>query len=123
MTALLVFLGAGLGGILRHGANVAALRLLGPTFPWATLAVNALGSLLMGVLAALLAGRATEARLLLMTGVLGGFTTFSAFSLDAWTLWERGDVALAAGYVLASVLLSLAGLGLGLVLGRALAGA
>jgi CrcB protein len=121
MTALLVFLGAGLGGVLRHGVNLAALRLLGPGFPWGTLAVNIVGSLLMGLLAALLAGRATEARLLLMTGVLGGFTTFSAFSLDAWVLWERGDVGLAAGYVLASVLLSLAALGFGLVLGRALA--
>jgi CrcB protein len=103
--------------------NLAALRLLGPAFPWGTLAVNVLGSLLMGLLAALLAGRSGEARALLMTGVLGGFTTFSAFSLDAWTLWERGDVALAALYVGASVILSLCGLGAGLVLGRALAGA
>jgi CrcB protein len=122
MTPILVFLGAGLGGVLRHGVNVAALRLLGPGFPWGTLAVNVVGSLLMGFLAALLVGR-SEARLLLMTGVLGGFTTFSAFSLDAWNLWERGDVTLAAGYVLASVLGSAAALGVGLVLGRALAGA
>ena len=120
MTPLLIFLGAGVGGVLRHGMNLAALRLLGPAFPWGTLAVNVVGSLLMGFLAALLVGR-SEARLLLMTGVLGGFTTFSAFSLDAWNLWERGDVTLAAGYVLASVLGSAAALGVGLVLGRALA--
>ncbi len=121
MTPLLVFLGAGLGGVLRHGVHVGALKLLGPGFPWGTLVVNVLGSLVLGLLAALLAWRSTEARLFLMTGVLGGFTTFSAFSLDAWTFWERGDVATAAAYVLASVLGSVAALGVGLALGRALA--
>jgi CrcB protein len=121
LSILLVFLGAGLGGVLRHAAGLAALRLAGPGFPWGTLAVNIVGCLVMGVLAAGLAAHRTEARLLLMTGVLGGFTTFSAFSLDAVLLWQRGE-ALAAGlYVLGSVALSLAALILGLALGRALA--
>ena len=83
------------------------------------------GSLVMGILAAWLASRAgaswsQDMRLLLMTGVLGGFTTFSAFSLDAWALWERGAVLHAGAYVLASVVLSIAALGAGLGLGRAL---
>ncbi len=120
MTPLLVFLGAGLGGLLRHGVNLAALRFLGPSFPWGTLAVNVAGSLLMGLLAAALA-RHAEARLFLMTGVLGGFTTFSAFSLDAVALWERGEAGLALLYVSASVLLSVGALVGGLALGRALA--
>jgi CrcB protein len=96
------------------------LRLLGPGFPWGTLAVNVAGSLVMGVLAALLA-RSAEARLFLMTGALGGFTTFSAFSLDAVSLWERGDAGAAIAYAGASVAISLAALAAGLALGRALA--
>ncbi|HEV2603167.1 MAG TPA: fluoride efflux transporter CrcB [Microvirga sp.] len=120
---LLVFLGAGLGGILRHGVNAAALRAFGPGFPWSTLAVNVGGSLLMGILAgwfALKAGAAwtASARLFLATGVLGGFTTFSAFSLDAVMLWERGQGGLAALYVLASVTLSVGALLVGLALVR-----
>jgi fluoride exporter len=112
---LLVFLGAGLGGVLRHGVNLATARAFGAAFPWGTLAVNVLGSLLMGLLAGWLALRAgagwTEpTRLLLGTGLLGGFTTFSAFSLDAALLWERGEAGLAALYVMASVVLSLAAL-------------
>ena len=116
---LLVFLGAGLGGVLRHGVNLAAVRAFGLAFPWGTLAVNVAGSLLMGLLAGVLAWRAgagwTEpARLLIATGLLGGFTTFSAFSLDAALLWERGEAGLAAIYVAASVILSLLALAAGL---------
>lgn len=122
---ILVFVGAGLGGILRHLTNLACLRWFGAGFPWGTLAVNVAGSLAMGLLAAWLASRAgavwsQDARLLMMTGVLGGFTTFSAFSLDAWLLWERGAMLQAGAYVLASVFLSIAALGAGLGLGRAL---
>ncbi len=121
---LVVFLGAGLGGSLRHGANLAAARLLCTGFPYGTLFVNVAGSLAMGLLAglfALKAGPGQPWRLFLTTGVLGGFTTFSAFSLDAVLLWERGEPGLAAAYVAGSVLLSLAGLiaGLGLVRGLA----
>ena len=123
---VLVFVGAGLGGALRHAVNLASARAFGMAFPWGTLGVNVLGSLLMGVLAGWLAFRAGEGwsqplRLFLATGVLGGFTTFSAFSLDAVLLWERGEAGLAAVYTGASVGLSIAGLALGLVLVRALA--
>ena len=126
MNILLVFLGAGIGGVLRHGINLACARFLGPAFPWGTIAVNVVGSLLMGALAGWLAYRADAqwsqpVRLFLATGILGGFTTFSAFSLDAVLLWERGASMLAVGYVLGSVLLSLAGLALGNSLVRLLA--
>ena len=121
----LVFLGAGLGGVLRHLVNLTALRWFGPSLPWSTLAINVAGSLLMGLLAGWLAEKAGadwahDARLLLMTGLLGGFTTFSAFSLDAWLLWERGAALHAGAYVLACVVLSIAALRAGLGVGRAL---
>ena len=120
---LLVFLGAGLGGALRHGVNVACARACGTAFPWGTLTVNVVGSFAMGLLAAWLAFRAGAGwsqgmRLFLATGVLGGFTTFSAFSLDAVLLWERGAMFAALGYVAASVVLSIAGLALGLAVVR-----
>lgn len=119
---LIVFLGAGIGGALRHAVNVGCARMCGTAFPWGTLTVNVLGSFIMGVLAGWLAFKAGEGwsqhlRLFLATGILGGFTTFSAFSLDAVLIWERGQIGLAATYVAASVVLSIAGLiaGLGLV--------
>ena len=123
---LLVFLGAGVGGALRHGVNVGCARAFGLGFPWGTLIVNVAGSFAMGVLAAYVAQRGGEGwsqhlRLLLTTGVLGGFTTFSAFSLDAVLLWERGAVGLALAYVAGSVLASIGALVLGLALVRALA--
>jgi CrcB protein len=107
---LLVFLGAGVGGALRHAVNAAALRLLDSAFPYATLAVNIAGSLVMGLLAGWFAHKTDpglEWRLFLTTGVLGGFTTFSAFSLDTVLLWERGQFWHAAFYVLVSVFLSI----------------
>jgi CrcB protein len=119
----LVFLGAGLGGALRHGVNLAAARLLGTGFPYGTLTVNILGSLFMGFLAGYFAfkGEASQHwRLFLTTGVLGGFTTFSTFSLDAALLWERGDTSGMLAYVLASVALSVGGLFAGLHLVRQL---
>jgi CrcB protein len=122
---LLVFLGAGIGGALRHGVNVGCARLCGVAFPWGTVTVNVAGSFLMGVLAGWLAFKAGEGwsqplRLFLTTGILGGFTTFSAFSLDAVLIWERGQMGLAAAYVAASVVLSIAGLLAGLALIRTL---
>ena len=122
---LLVFLGAGIGGALRHGVNVGCARMCGVAFPWGTLTVNVVGSFIMGVLAGWLAFRAGEGwsqplRLFLTTGLLGGFTTFSAFSLDAVLIWERGQIGLAAAYVAASVVLSIAGLLAGLALIRTL---
>jgi CrcB protein len=124
-STLLVFLGAGIGGALRHGVNVACARACGTAFPWGTLVVNVAGSFAMGLLAAWLAFRAGAEwsqgmRLFLATGVLGGFTTFSAFSLDAVLLWERGAALAALGYVAVSVVLSIAGLVLGLAVVRSL---
>lgn len=122
---LLVFLGAGIGGALRHAVNLGCARACGTAFPWGTLTVNGVGSLIMGGLAAWLAfkagmGWSQSARLFLATGILGGFTTFSAFSLDAVLLWERGAPGLAFLYVAGSVLLSIGALFAGLVLVRAL---
>ncbi|MDU8912222.1 fluoride efflux transporter CrcB [Aestuariicoccus sp. MJ-SS9] len=115
LTLIQVALGGALGAVLRYLTGVAAIRIMGSGFPWGTLTVNIVGSFLMGCLVVVLAhvGGMRHAPLL-MTGVLGGFTTFSAFSLDAITIYERGQVALAAGYVAASVVLSLAGLMAGL---------
>ena len=118
---LLVFIGAGLGGALRHSANLAAARLVGPDLPVSTLLVNVLGSLTVGCLAGYFAvrGHATQAvQLFLTTGILGGFTTFSAFSLEAALLWERGQLINCVLFVLASVTLSIAGVFAGLFLMR-----
>ena len=117
MGYLVVFVGAGVGGALRHGMNIGIARWLGTHFPWNTLLINVTGSLAMGLLAgwfALKGGATGHLRLLLATGVLGGYTTFSAFSLDAVLLWERGEHQAAALYVGGSVALAIAGLVLGL---------
>ena len=122
MLYLIVFLGAGIGGALRHGANVSAARLFGYGFPYGTLIVNVVGSFLMGLLAGYFAfrpGIGQHMRLFLTTGVLGGFTTFSAFSLDTALLWERGQGGVAVGYVLMSVGISIAAVFAGLAISRA----
>ncbi len=119
MPYLIVFLGAGIGGALRHGMSVAAARLFGHGFPFGTLIVNVVGSFVMGLLAGYFAfrpGIAQDMRLFLTTGILGGFTTFSAFSLDAALLVERHSYALAAGYIAGSVGISIVALFLGLAL-------
>lgn len=121
---MLVALGGAVGASARFLAVTGAIRLFGPGFPWGTVIVNVAGSIAMGVLVVLLIERLPGggARLapLLMTGVLGGFTTFSAFSLDAIQLVERGRWLAAAGYVSSSVILSILGLALGLAIARAL---
>jgi len=116
----LVFIGGGLGSLARHGINRLGLTLLGPGFPWWTMAVNVAGSFLIGLLAGLFGAMETgqNARLFLVTGFLGGFTTFSAFSLDALTLWERGAQFQAGLYVLGSLILSLLAAAIGLMLSR-----
>ena len=114
---LIVFLGAGIGGMMRHGVNVAVTRTLGSGFPYGIMAINIIGCLVMGLVAGYftLRGQASQDwRLFLTTGVLGGFTTFSAFSLDAALLYERGELGLMAVYVLGSVILSLAAVFAGL---------
>ena len=117
---LLVFIGGGLGSMARHAINRAGLAALGPGFPWWTLTVNVAGSFLIGLLAGLFGSLETghNARLFLITGFLGGFTTFSAFSLDALTLWERGQGLQASLYILGSVILSLVAAAVGLMLSR-----
>lgn len=120
---LAVAAGGAAGSVCRHLVGLMALRLLGPAFPYGTLTVNVLGSFAMGMLAVLIGGRlggAEPVRLLLMTGFLGGFTTFSAFSLDIARLVERGEANLALIYGLGSVVLSLAGVAAGLALARAM---
>ncbi len=121
MSYIVVFLGGGIGAALRHGINLATLRMLGTAFPYGTLLINVSGSFIMGLVAGYFAfkGDASQGwRLFLTTGILGGYTTFSAFSLDAAVLYERGEVGLAALYVLASVALSIGGLFAGLALVR-----
>jgi CrcB protein len=121
MLYLIVFLGAGIGGALRHGVNVGAAKFFGYDFPFGTLIVNVAGSLLMGLLAGYFAfrpGLGQDMRLFLTTGFLGGFTTFSAFSLDFALLIERHQYALAATYVFGSVAASIVALFFGLALFR-----
>src|SRR5262245_11127181 len=113
MNYLIVFLGAGIGGTLRYLVNVIALRLPGADYSLGTVAINIVGSFVMGLVAGAFMARAdlpTSLRLFLATGVLGGFTTFSAFSLDAVAIYERGEPVMAALYVASSVILSIAGL-------------
>jgi CrcB protein len=124
MNYLLVFIGGGLGSTLRHIINMITPRVLGTGFPYHTFIINITGSIVMGLIAGYLAfkGEASQPwRLFLMTGILGGYTTFSAFSLDAALLYERGAIGLALFYVLGSVLFSILGLFAGLALVRHLA--
>jgi CrcB protein len=120
---LLVFIGGGIGSVFRYGASRASLILIGPNFPAGTVFVNIVGSTLMGILAswfALRGGGDQTMRLFLTTGILGGFTTFSAFSLDTAFLWQRGEVVTTMLYVLGSVVFSLAGLFIGMAATRSL---
>jgi CrcB protein len=121
MNYVLVFIGGGLGSTLRHIINVVSPRLLGTAFPYHTFIINISGSIIMGLIAGYLAfkgGASQPWRLFLMTGVLGGYTTFSAFSLDAALLYERGAIWLALFYVVGSVVFSIAGLFASLALVR-----
>ena len=120
---LLVAIGGALGSSARYLTGQAALRLFGPGFPWGTLAVNVVGSLAIGVFAELITRRfdgSPELRMFVVTGILGGFTTFSAFSLEVTAMMERGDHMTAAAYVLLSLVLSVAAVFAGLALVRAL---
>lgn len=116
---ILVALGGAVGAVARFLTVAAALR-LAPGWPWGTFAVNVAGSFLIGLCFVLLPARGALSPLL-MAGALGGFTTFSAFSLDAMKLWEAGQSLQAAAYVAGSVLLSLAAVALGAALARSIA--
>ncbi|MFG1478851.1 fluoride efflux transporter CrcB [Xanthobacter sp. V4C-4] len=122
---VVVFLGAGLGGVLRHLVNISLPKLLGTGFPFATFLINVSGCLLMGLITGYLAFRDGEAwsqslRLFLTTGVLGGYTTFSTFSLDFLFLMERGDSGLALLYAAGSVAFGFIGVFAGISLMRML---
>ncbi|MGQ3674645.1 fluoride efflux transporter CrcB [Xanthobacter sp. TB0139] len=131
MSYLVVFMGAGFGGMLRHMVGMWLPRLVGANFPAATMFVNITGSFLMGLAVGYFAFRASllegagwhqDARLFLTTGLLGGYTTFSTFSLDTLFLFERGDVGVALAYLVGSVVLSLLAIFLALALMRGLVG-
>ena len=118
---LVVFLGSGIGGMLRHGVGLLALRVTGASFPWGTLVINVVGSALMGLMIGLFAARSIndpELRLFVTTGLIGGFTTWSTFSLDIVTLWERGEIGSAIAYAAASIVLSLTVLAIALLAAR-----
>ncbi len=121
MSYLIVFIGGGIGAAMRHATNRAAFALLGASFPFGTFIVNILGSFLMGVLGVTLLARGGEdqsMRLFLATGILGGFTTFSAFSLDAALMCEKAEWLPLGFYVMGSVVLSVGALFLGMVAAR-----
>lgn len=121
---VLVFVGSGIGGMLRHGVGLLSLRWFGPSFPFGTLVINIVGSALMGLVVAVFSALNLghqEARLFLTTGIIGGFTTFSTFSLDAISLWQREEHAAAITYVLASVAVSFAAMAIAFLLVRRLA--
>ncbi len=121
---LWIGLGGAIGAILRHAMNVAIARIAGQEFPWHTMIINITGSFVMGVLISLMALRwnvSNELRAFLTTGILGGYTTFSAFSLDFALLVERKAYVLAGAYALGSVVISLTAIFAGMALARTLA--
>lgn len=119
----LVFVGGGLGAVSRYGVTVLAVRLFGAGFPWGTLAVNVVGCFLIGLLFELAERTALispAARLLLMTGFLGGLTTFSAFGLESWNALRQGESSMMAVNVLANNVIGLLAVGLGTLVVRML---
>lgn len=125
MGFFLVFIGSGIGGMARHGVGLVALKWFGPGFPVGTLAINITGSFLIGIVAeywAIKSGLPQPIRLFLTTGIIGGFTTFSTFSLETALLWERGQPLATVAYLAASVFLSIGALFGGLWLVRILDG-
>lgn len=119
-----IALGGGLGAAMRFGVNHAVTQILGNGFPWGVMIINILGSFLMGVAIVKFShmdGGSQEFRSFVTTGFLGGFTTFSAFSLDFVTLWERGDLIQAFAYMMASVICSVLALFLALAVMRGFA--
>lgn len=124
MKLLLVFVGGGLGSAARYLVGVWTADLVGASFPWGTLTVNIAGCFIIGVIATLADETSKigpQPRLFLVIGVLGGFTTFSSFSLDAYRLLEKSEPLRAAIYVLASLAVSFAAVSAGIAATRAVA--
>ncbi len=119
----LVAIGGAIGSVARYLVGVWGVKLAGPNFPWGTITVNVVGAFFIGLMVEMIARRfdaSSEVRVFIVTGILGGFTTWSSFTLDAVVLFERGDLGLAAVYLLASLVVSFAAIFAGLALGRAL---
>ena len=117
-----VFVFGGIGSVLRYGTTLMSIRYIDAEFPWGTLTVNVVGSILIGAFARsfpLSGDGGGDLRLMFMTGLCGGFTTFSAFTLDAANLWLRGDTFQAMIYILASLVFSLLGVAIGILIGNA----
>jgi fluoride exporter len=120
---LLVFIFGGIGSVLRYAIGILSINCFGLAFPWGTLIVNIIGCTLIGILARVMPlpqNGGIELRLIFMTGLCGGFTTFSAFTLDAANLYMRGETGLSIAYITASVVLSLFGVAIGLTIGKAI---
>lgn len=120
---LLAAFGGAIGSVLRYLVGVFSVRWFGPGFPWGTFAVNVVGSFIIGLMVEMIARRfnaSMELRVFIVTGILGGFTTWSSFSLDTMMLFERGAIAAAAAYVIGSLVVSFAAVFAGLALGRAM---
>lgn len=123
LNILLVAVGGAIGSVARYLVGLCATRLAGPNFPFGTLTVNVAGAFAIGLLVEMIArrfGASAEIRVFIVTGILGGFTTWSSFTLDTMVLFERGEIGLSALYLLASLLVSFAAVFAGLALGRAL---
>lgn len=123
LNIVLVAIGGAIGSVARYLVGVWGVKLAGPNFPWGTITVNVVGAFLIGLMVEMVARRfdaSSEVRVFIVTGIIGGFTTWSSFTLDAVVLFERGDLGLAAVYMLASLVVSFAAIFAGLALGRAL---
>jgi fluoride exporter len=118
---LLIFIFGGIGSVLRYAIGELSAKWFGLGFPWGTLSVNIIGCILIGIFARVIPlpqNGGNELRLIFMTGLCGGFTTFSAFTLDAANLYMRGETGLSIAYITASVVLSLFGVAIGLTIGK-----
>ncbi|WHA39881.1 fluoride efflux transporter CrcB [Agrobacterium larrymoorei] len=123
LNILLVALGGAIGSVGRYLVGVWGTRLAGPNFPWGTLTVNIVGAFFIGLMVEMIARRldaSAEMRVFIVTGIIGGFTTWSSFTLDAVVLFERGALGMSALYIMASLLVSFVAIFAGLALGRAL---
>ena len=122
INSLLVFVGAGCGGVARYGVSRLSLNLWGTNFPWGTLIVNVTGSLVMGLLSIIILDRYSHLnevlRPLILVGFLGGYTTFSSFSIESINLMESSQYGAFIGYVLASLLLCIVAAWLGVAIGK-----